>query len=212
MAKIEVTHGAELVQVYAREINSPMTLDLFLKSDLAASTGLLLAMCLLWATIGCSRALPPKYVRQAEPGVTLTALVTHPEMYQGKVVILGGVIVEEKQDGARIWLRMKNRPLDQDYHPHRPVVMDGPEAGHYWVVVAQEKIPKSYRAWGRVTVVGQLSEDNPTTAKTDPGNEPVLNAMYMRGWSASPERADTWEEFEDPNYRVRRPGGMQGGF
>jgi len=212
MAKIEVTHGAELVQVYAREINSPMTLDLFLKSDLAASTGLLLAMCLLWATIGCSRALPPKYVRQADPGVTLTALVTHPDMYQGKVVILGGVIVEEKRDGGRIWLRLKNRPLDQDYHPHRPVVMDGPEAGHYWVVVAQEKIPKSYRAWSRVTVIGQLSGDKPTTEKTDPWNEPVLNAMYMRGWGASPGTEHDWEEFEDPNYQVSTPGGIHGEY
>jgi len=212
MAKIEVTHGAELVQVYAREINSPMTLDLFLKSDLAASTGLLLAMCLLWATIGCSRALPPKYVRQAEPGVTLTALVTHPDMYQGKVVILGGVIVEEKLDGDRIWLRLKNRPLDQDYHPHRPAALDGPEAGHYWVVVAQDKIPKTYRTWGRVTVVGQLSGDKPTTEKTDPANEPVLNAMYMRGWGASPGTEHAWEEFDDPNYRVRRPGGIHGEY
>ena len=199
MAKIEVTRRAELIEVHAREINSPMTLDLLLRSDLAASSGLLLAMCLLWATFGCSRALPPKYV-------------THPEMYQGKVVILGGVIVEEKQDGGWIWLRMKNRPLDQDYHPHRPVVVDGPEAGHYWVVVAQDKIPKTYRTWGRVTVIGQLSGDKPATEKPDPGNEPVLNAMYMRGWGASPGTEHAWEEFEDPNYRVRRPGGMQGGF
>jgi len=172
----------------------------------------LLALCLLWATIGCSRALPAKYVRQAEPGVTLTALVTHPELYQGKVVILGGVIVEEKQDGGWIWLRMKNRPLDQDYHPHRPVVVDGPEAGHYWVVVAQDKIPKTYRTWGRVTVVGQLSGDKPTTEKTDPANEPVLNAMYMRGWGASPGTEHAWEEFDDPNYRVRRPGGIHGEY
>jgi len=212
MVKIGVTRGAELVEVYARGINSPIPLDLFLRSDLAASPGLLLAMCLLWATIGCSRALPTKYVHQAEPGVTLTALVTHPEMYQGKVVILGGVIVEEKQDGGRIWLRMKNRPLDEDYHPHRPIVLDGPEAGHYWVVVAQDKIPKNYRAWSRVTVIGQLSGAKPTTEKTDPGNEPVLNAMYMRGWGASSGTEHAWEEFEDPNYRVRKPGGIHGEY
>ncbi|MGH7227603.1 MAG: Slp family lipoprotein [Nitrospiraceae bacterium] len=212
MAKIGVTPGAEVGEVYARELNSPMTLDSFLRSGLAASTGLLLAMCLLWATIGCSSTLPRKYVHQAEPGVTLTALVTHPDMYEGKVVILGGVIVEETQDGGRIWLRMKNRPLDQDYHPHRPAVVDGPEAGHYWVVVAQDKIPKTYRTWGRVTVIGQLSGDKPTTAKTDPGNEPVLTVMYMRGWGATRETENAWEEFEDPNYRVRRPGGIHGEY
>lgn len=210
MAKIGVTHGAALVEVSARRITRPMTLGFFLRSALGSSTGLLLVMCLLWGTIGCSRGLPTRYVHKAEPGVTLTALVTHPDMYQGKVVILGGVIVEETQDGGRIWLRMKNRPLDQDYHPHRPAVLDGPEAGHYWVVVAKNKIPKSYRTWGRVTVIGQVSGDNPTTAKPDPGDEPVLIAMYMRGWSTSPGSEQAWEEFEDPNYGVPTPGGIHG--
>ncbi|MGH9785898.1 MAG: hypothetical protein ACRD88_17140, partial [Terriglobia bacterium] len=70
MAKIGDARGAEVVEVYARELNSPMTLDSFLRSGLAAASGLLLTMYLLWATIGCSSALPRKYVHQAEPGVT----------------------------------------------------------------------------------------------------------------------------------------------
>ncbi len=114
-----------------------------------------LAISLLCISFSCS-PLPRKYLHQAEPGVTLTALVTNPETYRGKVVILGGTIVEEKQDRGRLWLRMRNRPLDEDYHPHRPPLLEGPEAGHYWVVVSPDKIQKNYKSWARVTVVGQV--------------------------------------------------------
>ena len=47
----------------------------------------------LW---GCA-TVPRQYVRMAEPGTTLTTLIAHPEMYQGKVVLLGGTIIKKKR-------------------------------------------------------------------------------------------------------------------
>src|SRR5881409_1035187 len=79
--------------------------------------------------------IPRKYVSQAEPGVTLTMLASRPDAYRGKVVILGGVVINQKQGEDRIWLRVKNRPLDADHVPHMPVSSEGPEAGLYWVQV-----------------------------------------------------------------------------
>jgi len=89
---------------------------------------------LLWAVLmmilsACS-TLPAKYVEQAGPGVTLTTLTGSPQQYLNKVVILGGVLVKEQEEGGQVWLHLKNRPLDPKYHPHRPVSLDGPEAGH----------------------------------------------------------------------------------
>ena len=156
--------------------------------------------------------MPSRYVHEAEPGVTLTALTTHLEKYQGKVVILGGVIVEYKQDGDRLWLRMRNRPLDEDYRPHRPPALTGPEAGHYWVVVDRGKIPANYRSWARVTVVGQVSGMNPPTTQANPVDEPVIAAMYIRRWGGSAGTGHAWEEFEDPSYRFRTPRGIHGEF
>jgi starvation-inducible outer membrane lipoprotein len=162
--------------------------------------------------IGCSSSLPGKYLHQAEHNVTLTSLVTHPEQYRGKVVILGGVIVEEKHDGDRLWLRMRNRPLDEDYRPHRPAELTGFEAGHYWVIMASENAPVNYRNWARATVVGEVSDVKPVGAHTDPVDEPVLAALYIRGWGGSTHSEPAWEESEDPNYRVRTPRGIHGEF
>ncbi len=84
--------------------------------------------------MGCG-SLPSRYIQESEPGVTLTALTASPETYHGKTIILGGVIVDRKQDGQRLWLHVRNRPLDKEYRPHRPTVNEGPESGYYWVMV-----------------------------------------------------------------------------
>jgi starvation-inducible outer membrane lipoprotein len=151
---------------------------------------------------GCAK-IPPQYVRMAEPGVTLTELNAHPETYRGKVVLLGGTMIEEGENEQHHWLRLKNRPLDQDYVPHRPVDMDGPEAGSYWVMVPKQQLPPSYRHWTRMTVVGRVT--GTLRFKT----EPVLYLIYVRGWGASTAHDGVWAHV-DPNYYPSIPEGVQG--
>jgi starvation-inducible outer membrane lipoprotein len=130
-------------------------------------------------------AIPKQYLQQADTDVTLTKLVRHPDAYRGRVVILGGVIVEEKPGDNRVWLRMKNRPLDLDYVPHIPVAREGPEAGDYWVMVAKQDLPPDYRHWARVTVIGRVMGGK--MAFDEAGSDErikniVLSAIYIKGW------------------------------
>lgn len=76
-------------------------------------TVLILALCL---AVGCS-SVPRKYLREADTDVTLTAIVATPDRYRDRLVILGGVILEEEMRDGWLWLHAKNRPLDQDYRP-----------------------------------------------------------------------------------------------
>jgi hypothetical protein len=146
---------------------------------------------------GCAK-VPRHYVRMAEPGTTLTALTAHPEMYRGKVVLLGGTIIEEEENEQDLWVHVLNRPLDQDYIPHRPPDMTGPEAGSYWVVVAKQKFPRQYREWARMTVVGRVTD-------MQRYEEPVLVLLYVRGWGMSSAHHGVWENF-DPQYKSRFRG------
>jgi starvation-inducible outer membrane lipoprotein len=151
---------------------------------------------------GCSN-VPRYYVRMAEPDTTLTMLTDHPERYDGKVVLLGGTIIEEKANEQHVWLRVRNRPLDQDYIPHRPPTQDGPEAGSYWLVVEKEQLPPKYRHWARMTVVGRVMGGKPQT-------EPVLSPLYVRGWGVSGKHDGIWERL-DPGYVPTIPAGVGGG-
>ena len=153
--------------------------------------------------------IPRKFVKQAEPGVTLTMLASHPDAYRGKVVILGGVVIGHQQGEDRIWLRVKNRPLDGDYVPHVPASTEGPEAGHYWVKILSKELPKGYQNWSRVTVVGQVSYEGPALQEHAGDPEPVLTALYLRGWGSGwggyGLREDTWEDTQDASYILSTP-------
>ena len=47
--------------------------------------------------VACS-TIPSKYLKQAEPGVTLTLLTSRPDAYRGKVVVLGGAVVSQSDE------------------------------------------------------------------------------------------------------------------
>ncbi len=168
---------------------------------------------ILWLSLsmGCS-SLPSRYVQQAEPGVTLTALTESAAAFQGKTVILGGVVVDQKQEGQRLWLHLKNRPLDKDYRPHRPTINAGPEAGLYWVVVPNASaLPHNWKHWARVTVVGRVTSPGKAASSIDPTGEPVLTLLFMRGWTmGQAQQGGAWEESVDANYLLSVPQGLHG--
>jgi hypothetical protein len=162
------------------------------------------------ALLACSPPVPKQYIKQAERGVTLTALAGKPAAYRGKTVILGGVIVEQREEPGRIWLLMRNRPLDDKYVPHRDTTMVASESGYYWVIVERENLPHNYREWARVTAVGWVTDRKPPPAKEaapgrSSGGEPVLDGLYLRGWGYGDESLEAWEDRQDPNYIQSNP-------
>lgn len=167
-------------------------------------TRLLLSGLCVCLTVACSTTpIPSKFIRQAEPGVTLSTLVKNPRAYHGKVVILGGVVVAQKREPGKIWLLLKNRPLDKDYIPRELVSTRDPEAGQYWILVRPQDFPRGYRTWARLTVVGRVTDERPT--EDEPGPEPVLAAMHLRGWGLQGGEEETWEDKQDPNYIMSAP-------
>jgi starvation-inducible outer membrane lipoprotein len=171
--------------------------------DVRRSGAWALIIALLWGTTSCS-PIPRRHLWQAEKGVTLMDLQRTPERYQGKTVILGGVIVHEETKDGRLWLRLKNRPLDENQRPHLATDLDTVAGDYYWVALDAEKIPAHYHEWAQVTVVGQVV---PTT----PGvkSDPVLAAVYLRGWSRLSKEHSIWE-IDDPNYTMDAPAGLHG--
>lgn len=142
----------------------------------------------------------------------MTSLAKSHEAYQGKTVILGGVVVDQKQDGQRLWLHLKNRPLDKDYRPHRPTINEGPEAGYYWIVVPNAStLPPKWKQWARVTVVGRVTDSKEVASSIEPTTEPVLSLLFMRGWTmGQSQQGGAWEESVDANYLLSVPEGLHG--
>jgi hypothetical protein len=164
--------------------------------------------CSVAVLVACS-SLPHQYAREVEPGVTLSVLTANPGRYDGKVIALGGVIVDHQREGGRVWLRVKNRPLDADYRPHRPSQLAESEAGEYCVVVDGARLPKGYTEWARVTVVGKVMSGEMSPAWPMPAGTPVLLGLYLRGWDTALGSSDR-SNATDPSYGPRIPGGIHG--
>jgi starvation-inducible outer membrane lipoprotein len=157
----------------------------------------------LSVAVGCS-PVPRKYLSEADRNVTLTTLVAAPDLYQNRLVVLGGVILEEEMRDGRLWLHAKNRPLDQDYRPQLPPSVDDPEGGWYWVIVGNhQSFPPSYHHWADMTVVGRLTG-------LAPGKEPMLSLVYVRGWGLLSSHDAVWEDTIDANYVPSIPAGARG--
>ena len=158
---------------------------------------------LLFGLAACGGGMiPSQYLKQADPDVTLTKLSKRPGAYQGTVVILGGVIVSEKPGDNRVWLQVKNRPLDVDYVPHIPITNEGPEAGTYWVMVWKKDLPKDYQQWARVTVVGRVLSGQAGQDKDAVDEGVVLSALYLRGWDRRMGGYGIQEEDERGTFRT----------
>ncbi|HEU4686406.1 MAG TPA: Slp family lipoprotein [Nitrospira sp.] len=169
------------------------------------TSGLRLALVLLLAAVavGCS-PIPRKYLREAVPGTRLSQLVAAPQVYRGKLIILGAAIHEELTRDGSLWLHVRNRPLDQDYRPQLPPSADDPEAGSYWIVVTDPRqFPSSYRHWADMTVVGR-------PVGLAPGKEPIIRMVYVRGWGLNARHNGVWEDSLDANYLFATPTGAIG--
>jgi starvation-inducible outer membrane lipoprotein len=166
----------------------------------------LLLVCGMAFMVGCS-AVPRKYLSQVDPSTTLTDITDHPDQYQGKVVILGGARLDEREHDGHVWLHVRNRPLDKEYKPHLPRDPGSHEGSTYWITVTdRSEFPSNYKHWARMTVVGRvIGWMNESTGGI---REPVLGLMYVRGWGLSSDHDGAWESRIDPNYLLTTPRGL----
>jgi hypothetical protein len=85
-------------------------------------------------------------------------------------------------------------------------------AGYYWVTVASSGLPKGYQNWARLTGVGRVAGESGTRSRRSAKTDPVLMALYLRGWGLSSVHDSVWEESQDTNYIVSTPADIGGEF
>lgn len=150
------------------------------------ATWTLLGLLVIAVVPGCaSKAtpIPSQYRDKVDQNITYGALRKQPEGYEGKVVALGGVIVNARYDEkGRTWMYIRNRPLDSDFEPHLPVSRDEQDA--FWAIVDQQQLKMNFKIWTRITVIGRVSNESPSQlgAEWKKGKEPVVETFFLHGW------------------------------
>lgn len=128
---------------------------------------------------GCAPPFPRELLDKIDTNVPFTALQKEPEKYIGKLLMVGGTIVDTKnlKEGTRIEVLQK--PLDGE---GRPALTD--ETGGRFLVVTQTYLDAAVFHRGRsVTIIGEVAG-----AKVQPLGEieyryPELTAKELHLWS-----------------------------
>ena len=130
-------------------------------------------------TAGCAPPFPRELLDKVDMQVPFAVLQKEPERYTGKLLMLGGTIVDTKnlKEGTRIEVLQK--PLDGE---GRPVQTDE-TGGRFLVATAQFLDAAVYHRGRSLTIIGEVSG-----SKVQPLGEleyryPVLTAKELHLWA-----------------------------
>ncbi len=138
-------------------------------------------LALVLALAGCGPAISPTLQQEAGPQVGFAELSAHPEQYQGRTVVLGGLVMQVQPWGERgSLLSMDQRQLDSHLFPV------GEESGGTFLVESDEWLNSNvFVPQSRVTLAGVV------LGKQD--SFPLLKAKQIHFWEGP-----RWEKWYHP--------------
>jgi len=127
---------------------------------------------------GCAPAISQKLRDEAGTPVPFQDLLAHPETYQGRVVILGGYILETQNELRGSVLTVLQTPLDlQD----KPKASDLSE-GRFLITADRFLDPEVYARDGRITVGGRVAGIRELPLGGTTYRYPVIEAQELHLW------------------------------
>jgi outer membrane lipoprotein len=133
-------------------------------------------------SIGCAPPFSKTLLDKVEKRITFSELSKAPENHAGKIMMVGGTIVDTKNLKEGTQIEVLQKPLDSE---GRPEMTD--ETGGRFLAVSQTYLDAAVYHRGRnVTIIGEV-----TGSKVQPLGEieyryPVLTAKELHLWSPSP--------------------------
>ncbi len=130
---------------------------------------------------GCAPPFSKALLDKTQKNVPFAALQKEPENYSGKLLMLGGTIVDTKNLKEGTQLEVLQRPLDGEGQP----TQTDETGGRFLVVTSQFLDGAVYHRGRSVTIIGEV-----TGSKVQPLGElqyryPVLTAKELHLWSPS---------------------------
>lgn len=154
---------------------------------------------------GCSYAISPDIVRSADRTVTFEKLQADPHQYKGKIVILGGVIVQVRNSKAGTLLEADQKELD---YWGKPLRTD--RIGGRFLVMHPRTLDALIYAPGRLlTVAGEVAGIEERSLGDAAALYPLINAREMKLWPRERTARDQ-PPFLDPLYDPATPQGKYG--
>ena len=128
---------------------------------------------------GCSPPFPKDLLEKVEKNVPFSALQKDPEKYAGKLLMIGGIIVDTKTLKERTHIEVLQMTLDGE---GRPELTD--DTGGRFLVMTQQFLDGAVYHRGRlITVVGEVAAPQVLTLGEIAYLYPVITAKALHLWS-----------------------------
>jgi outer membrane lipoprotein len=163
----------------------------------------ILLFLLLGGFTACAPAISKKVRDEAGEPVPFEALLKQTDGYKGRVVIVGGYILETVNETDGSWITVLQAPLDSQ---NRPKSSDLSE-GRFMVSSSEFLDPVVYSKERRITVGGKVIGSQERKLGNLTYVYPVIEAMEIHLWSKEGEYIGPYYPYYDPWYHpwYRRP-------
>jgi outer membrane lipoprotein len=135
-------------------------------------------VCCAFLLASCA-TIPSEFTKQVDPNLTFTDAKRAPEQFRGKILLLGGTVIERTDLPGMTQLRIYEHEIDSRYSPY----IGGPSEGEFLIVIRSPVNPAKYPPGELVTMVGKLTGAEPVTGH---GPLPSFDALYLRSWGLHP--------------------------
>lgn len=163
------------------------------------------AWALLFFIAGCGPVFAPDLVGQADRSLPFDRLLADPDLYAGKILILGGTIEHLTLHPHGTLLLVSQRPLDYWDRPQRTART----GGRFLLFLSRPLDPVAYESGREITVAAEVAGTRHASFGDRVFEDPVLTVKDLRLWPkrGAVQTVPTWG---DPLYdRYRQPGRPQ---
>lgn len=144
---------------------------------------------------GCAYAISPDMAKQADTTVTFKELRADPERFKGKIVILGGAVIQTTALQQNTLIEVEEKPLDYWGMPKRTKKT----GGRFNALVRGYLDPLVYAPGRQITVAAEVAGTHSAELGEAEYSDPVVVAKEIKLWPRERESQDKLQ-WMDPLY------------
>ena len=170
----------------------------------------LLCMAAAGVVSGCGHVISSQILNQADQGPPFAELHRNPQAHIGKIVVLGGVVIQAHVTNDGTVLEMYQTRAN---HRGEPVDLDV-SGGRFLAFSGELLDPAIYRQGRRVTLAGRVEGEKTGKIGDVAYHYPYLTALEIRLWQDIPQPShepcpwhlwDPWAPYDRWHYPFARP-------
>jgi outer membrane lipoprotein len=151
---------------------------------------------------GCTYAISPELAGQADKTISFEALERNPDSYQGKLVILGGIITQTTPAKQGTLIEVVQKPLDYWGKPARTAATGGK-----FIVYSPAYVdPLVYAPEREITVAAEVEGTRSKALGDIESAYPVVRSKELKLWPREQKPAYRPDYMDPLRYDPNNPG------